>query len=152
MGSSRNILTHVSRSNSSLQDVRVRSHRFKLCAPQAQGVHHDATVTFDTLPRIIIQRTSMARTFSATFNGQSVTSPVGNHTAPALQLTYSAAYSGLEVYNYNISSLKSVASVAWDVGSIAAQQNAHAKQLCRQLLMENPGKSYPRMDSRTSFY
>lgn len=115
------------------------------CVSQAQGVHHDSVITFSTLPRIIIQRVDTTQTFSATFNGQSVTSPVGNHTAPALSLSYSAEYSGLEVYNYNASALSSVASVTWDVGSVAAQQNAHAKQLCKQLLMENPGEQNPRI-------
>lgn len=104
---------------------------------QAQGTHKDPVVSISRLPRIIIQRTDTTQTFSATFKGQSTTG--GGGKSPALQLKYSAEYSGLETYSFNKSALSNTTSVNWNVGTPAQLQNLQSKELCRQLLLENPG-------------
>ncbi len=91
------------------------------------------------LPRIIVLRTDTTQVFSGDFNGQSTTQAANSSTSPALQLTYSAPYSGLEVYSFNQSALSSDIGVSWSVGTPAEQQQAQSQELCNALVQQNPG-------------
>ena len=102
--------------------------------------HHDAVVAVSNLPRIIVLRTDTTQVFSGDFNGQSTTQAANSSTSPALQLTYSAPYSGLEVYSFNQSALSSDIGVSWSVGTPQQQQAAQSQELCNALVQQNPGK------------
>ena len=91
------------------------------------------------LPRIIVLRSDTTQVFSGDFNGQSTTQPANSSTPPALQLSYSAPYSGLEVYSFNKSALASNVGVSWSVGSPQDQARAQSEELCKALLLQNPG-------------
>ncbi len=93
------------------------------------------------LPRIIVLRSDTTQVFSGDFNGQSTTQPANSSTPPALQLSYSAPYSGLEVYTFNQSALSSDVGVSWSVASPEAQARAQSQELCKALLLQNPGEA-----------
>ena len=98
------------------------------------------------IPRIIVLRTDTTQVFSGDFNGQSTTQPANSSTAPALQLTYSAPYSGLEVYSFNASALSSDVGVSWSVGTPEQQQQAQSQELCNALVQQNPGERLQNFD------
>ena len=134
------VLCSMAQDNTVQRDARRRCRRpsAATCYLQAQGRRSDPVLLDRRLPRIIIQRTDTTQTFSATFKGQSATAG-SDGTSPALKLSYSAEYSGLETYSFNTTALSNTTSVAWDLGSPEELLSLQSRELCRQLLLENPG-------------
>ena len=110
------------------------------------------SASFKSLPRLILLQTNQnGQVFSGTFNGLATSQAnATTNTPPALQLEYTAPFSGLQVYNLNESVLNANGVGVQSEGGFgdvtsADQQTAKIQAFCQQLLVEN--SSAPHLSS-----